>query len=53
MEAPLRTFAGIWSAGVAFFAAHGGGDQRWEKVNLAPSSTLKFDQFLLTQAPMT
>ncbi len=26
MEAPLRTVAGVWSAGVTFFAAHGGGD---------------------------
>jgi hypothetical protein len=25
--------------------------QRWEKVKLAPSSTLKLDKFLLTQAP--
>ncbi len=28
-------------------------NQRWEKVMLAPSSTLKLDTFLLTQAPMT
>ncbi len=27
--------------------------QRWEKVKLAPSSILKLDKFLLTQAPMT
>ncbi len=27
--------------------------QRWEKVKLVPSSILKLDQFLLTQAPLT
>ncbi len=32
---------------------YGHNEQRWEKVKLAPSSTLKLDQFLLTQAPMT
>ncbi len=28
-------------------------NQRWEKVKLAPSSILKLDQLLLTQAPLT